>query len=51
MKCDHPSSVIYAKKELHERKILLLPHGTSACMYFTVIALSDSNCSSQDLSQ
>ena len=51
MKCNHPSSVIYAKKELHERKILLLPHGTAACMYFTVIALSGSKFASQDLSQ
>lgn len=40
MKCDHHSSVIHAK-ELLERKILLLPHDTSACIYFTVIALSN----------
>ena len=30
------------KKELRERKILLLPHGTSAFMYFIVIVLNDS---------
>lgn len=50
MECDHRSSVIPVKKELRERKILLLPHGTSAFMYFILIVLNDSKFSPHDLS-